>query len=114
MDNELNSGKINKRESWAWLSNGDLKKGTEALICAAQEQTLRTNYLKFHIDKTIKLPLCRLRRKIGESISHTVCGCSAIAQLEHKRRHVQCWPNCTLAVMWKIELRTGWQVCYVK
>lgn len=47
MDDELNLGKRNKRESWSWLSNGDLIEGTEALICAAQEPALITNYLKF-------------------------------------------------------------------
>ena len=34
--------------------NGDLKAGTEALICAAQDQALRTNYVKHHIDKTLE------------------------------------------------------------
>ena len=30
----------------------NLRGCTEALICSAQEQALRTNYVKFHIDKT--------------------------------------------------------------
>ena len=38
---------------------GDLKVGTEALLCAAQEQAIRTNYIKYHIDKTSESPLCR-------------------------------------------------------
>jgi hypothetical protein len=37
--------------TWSWLRKGDLKIPTEALICSAQEQALRTNYIKFHIDK---------------------------------------------------------------
>ena len=39
-------------KTWQWLMKGDLKGYTEALICSAQEQALRTNYInKFHIDK---------------------------------------------------------------
>ena len=30
----------------------NLRGCTEALICSAQEQALRTNYVKFHIDRT--------------------------------------------------------------
>ena len=33
-------------ESWRWLRNGFLKKETEGLILAAQEQALRTNSIK--------------------------------------------------------------------
>ena len=30
---------------------------TEVLICAAQEQAIRTNYVKYHIDKASESPL---------------------------------------------------------
>ena len=29
--------KVDKEKPWQWLSRGDLKVGTEALLCAAQE-----------------------------------------------------------------------------
>ena len=32
--------KVDKEKTWQWLSRGDLKVGTEALLCAAQEQTI--------------------------------------------------------------------------
>uniref|UniRef100_A0A1X7SMI5 Reverse transcriptase domain-containing protein n=1 Tax=Amphimedon queenslandica TaxID=400682 RepID=A0A1X7SMI5_AMPQE len=32
--------------TWTWLQKSDIKPETEALICAAQEQALRTNYIK--------------------------------------------------------------------
>ena len=38
--------------TWKWMRKSDLKPETEALICAAQEQALRTNYVKCRIDKT--------------------------------------------------------------
>ena len=47
-------------ESWRWLRNGFLKKETEGLILAAQEQALRTNSIKYSIDKTSETPQFRL------------------------------------------------------
>ena len=41
-----------KSNTWKWLRKSNLKGCTEAIICSAQEQALRTNYVKFHIDKT--------------------------------------------------------------
>ena len=38
--------KTDREKWWQWLSRGDLKVGTEALLCAAQEQAIRTNYMK--------------------------------------------------------------------
>ena len=38
--------KVDKEKTWQWLSRGDLKVGTEALLCAAQKQAIRTNYMK--------------------------------------------------------------------
>ena len=51
-----------KSNTWKWLRKSNLKRCTEALICSAQEQTLRTNYVKFHIGKTGKSPLYRICR----------------------------------------------------
>ena len=36
--------KVDKEKTGRWLSRGDLKVGTEALLCAAQEQAIRPNY----------------------------------------------------------------------
>ena len=44
--------KVDKEKTWQWLSQGDLKVGTEALLCATQEQAIRANYMKHHINKT--------------------------------------------------------------
>ena len=48
--------KVDKEKTWQWLSRGDLKVGTKALLCTAQEQAIRTNYMKYHIDKTSESP----------------------------------------------------------
>ena len=78
---------MDKEGSWKWLSKGDLKPETEALICAAQEQALRTNYTKYNIDKTADSLLCRLCGEKGESVGHLVSECQKLAQKEYKRRH---------------------------
>ena len=44
--------------TWNWLKKTELKPSTEALIFAADEQGLRTNYVKFHVDKRVRSPLC--------------------------------------------------------
>ena len=79
--------KVNKEETWQWLSRGDLKVGTEALLCAAQEQAIRTNYMKYHIDKTSESDLCRLCGEKGESVQHITSGCEKLAQKEYQIRH---------------------------
>ena len=80
------SDSVDKEKSWYWLSRGDLKVETEALLCAAQEQALRTNYIEHNIDKSIDSPLCRMCGKCGESVQHIVSGCEKLAQKEYKRR----------------------------
>ena len=49
--------------------------------------SLRTNYVKFNIDKNSESPSCRMCRKKGESLSHITSECSMLAQKEYKRRH---------------------------
>ena len=70
-----------------WLGKADLKVETETLICAAQEQALRTNYVQFNIDKNGESPLCRMCGKKRESVCHISSECSMLAQKEYKRRH---------------------------
>ena len=49
--------KVDKNKTWDWLIRSDLKVETEALLCAAQEEAIRTNYVKHHIDRSIENPL---------------------------------------------------------
>ena len=50
-------------------------------------EAFRTNYTKYHIDKTADLPLCRMCGEKGESVGHLVSKCSKLTQKEYKRRH---------------------------
>ena len=83
---EMNEN-VDRDKCWEWLRKGDLKVQTEALICAAQEQALRTNYIKYNIDKTSDSPYCRLCGQKGETVNHIISECTKLAQREYKRRH---------------------------
>ena len=76
----------------------DLGTPSEALICSAQEQAIRTNYVKYHIDKSVDSPFCRMCGETGETISHIVNECSKLVQREYKRRH----GNVARLVHWKL------------
>ena len=69
--------KVDKNKTWDWLIRSDLKVETEALLCAAQEQAIRTNYVKHHIDRSIENPLCRMCGKRGENVQHILSECES-------------------------------------
>ena len=56
-------------KSWFWLKKGSVKKETESLIMAAQEQALATNLMKARIYQTQEDSKCRMCRKVDESIN---------------------------------------------
>ena len=64
-----------------------LKRTTEGLIMAAQEQAIRTNHTKAKIDKTQENSKCRMCGKAEERVNHVLSECSKLAQKEYKRRH---------------------------
>ena len=83
---EMEEG-VDKQETWRWSRKAGLKVETEVLICAAQEQALRTNYVKFNVDKNGESSLCRMCVKKGESVSYITSKSSTSAENEYKRRH---------------------------
>ena len=54
---------VNREQSWVRLHNGDLKRETESLTAAAQNQSIRTNLVKAKICKSQNDTLCRLCKK---------------------------------------------------
>ena len=56
---------VHRDKTSDWTRKNDLKVETEALIFAAQEQALRTNYVKFNIDNSVNSPLCRMCNQKG-------------------------------------------------
>ena len=51
---------VDWEKTWQWIGRGNLKGCTKALIWSAQEQALRTKYIKIHSDKTSESPLCKM------------------------------------------------------
>ena len=65
----------------------NLKRETESLLIAAQDNAIRTNHIKARIDKTQQCSKCRLCGDRDETINHVVSICSKLAQKEYKERH---------------------------
>ena len=57
---------VRNKQSWVWLQNRDLKRETESLIVAAQNQSITTNLVRANIDKSQKDTLCRLCKNADE------------------------------------------------
>lgn len=56
---------VKDRQTWNLLIRGTLKKGTERLLTAAQDQALRTNYIGNMIEQQDVSPICRLCSERG-------------------------------------------------
>ena len=74
-------------DTWDFLRKGDLKRETENLIFAAQEQALNTNAINKNIYGKDCSDRCRLCGDQLEAVAHIVSACSTLAQEEYKRRH---------------------------
>ena len=65
-----------------------LKRETESLICAVQEQAIRTDLINRKIGKLRKQPKCRIcSSRAAETTNHIARECPKPAPKEHKRRH---------------------------
>ena len=78
---------ISHQKTWTWLRKGNLKRETESLLIAAQDNTIRTNHIKARIDKTQQNSKCRLCSDRDETINHILSECSKLAQKKYKARH---------------------------
>ena len=74
MDEKVIEEMPEKGKTWNWLDRSDLKVEMEAHLCAAQEQAIRINYVKYHVVKSID-NLCRMRGKRGEILEHIMHVC---------------------------------------
>ena len=52
MDNS--TSEISPEKIWIWLRNEKIRRETDSLLLAAQNNALRTNYIKARIDKTLQ------------------------------------------------------------
>ena len=83
-----------------------MKRETESLLSAAQEQALNTNLVRkiYHKDVSNK---CRLCGTHVENVLHIVRGCSMLAQKEYKRRHDKLCFN----IHWALCKKYGVKAC---
>ena len=96
---------VRSDQCWAWLQNGDLERETESLIVAAQNQSIRTTIVKAKIERSQGDSLCRMYRKVDESIDHIVNGCCKLAQKEYKRSH----DNLGKILHWKLARKCNFE-----
>ena len=101
----LRQTKVRSDQCWAWFQNGDLKRETKSLTVEAQNHIKRTNIVKAKIDKSQEDSLCRVCRKVDESIGHIVSGCTKLVEKEYKRRH----DNLGKIVHWKLATKCNFE-----
>ena len=92
--------------SWDWLKKGDLKRETESLLLAAQDQALATNSVKKHIYKQTESDKCRLCGEKVENVTHIISACKTLAQKDYKRRH----DKVCLHLHWCLAQKYGFEV----
>ena len=73
---------ISHQKTCTWLRKGNLKRETESLLIAAQDESYQTR-----IDKTQQNGKCRLCGDKDETINHIISECSKLALKEYKARH---------------------------
>ena len=78
---------ISHQKTSTWLRKGHLKRETESLLIAAQNNTIRTNHIKARIDKTQQSSKCRLCGDWDEMINHIISECNKLAQKKYKAIH---------------------------
>jgi hypothetical protein len=78
---------VDLKMSHLWLQRAHLRFETEALVCAAQEQALPTNWMKAKIWKMGGSSLCRMCKEHDETIMHVVSGCKMLCGTKYTRRH---------------------------
>ena len=66
------TSEISREKTWIWPWKVNLKKETEYLLIAAQNNSLRTNYVKAKIDKTQQNSRWRLCSDRDETINHLI------------------------------------------
>ena len=77
---------ISHEKMWSWLRKGNLKRETESLQIAAQNNAIRTNHINARIDTMQKNSKCRLCGDRDKTINPIISEGSKLAQKEYKTR----------------------------
>ena len=100
----------NKRKKWEWLRKEELKRDIESLLCAAQEQAIRTNSVKYSICKTKETPRCKLCNENVGSVTHIISICPNLAKNQYRKSHDKIAKkiNWLLRKKFKLECNCKW------
>ena len=73
---------LSSNDTWQWLQRGEqlLKKETEVMIIAAQDEAPRTRYIQRAIDGTKIFPKYRKCNQKDKTINHIASECPALTQ----------------------------------
>ena len=78
---------LSSNDTCHWLQRGELKKETDGMIMAAQDQAQEQDTFKEPLmELTISLK-CRKCSQKDKTINHIASGCPALAQNQYKKRH---------------------------
>ena len=97
---------ISHQKTRTRLRKGNLKRETESLLIAAQDNAIRTNHIKARIDKT--------QQNRDETINHIISECSKLAQKEYKARHDWVGLGNPLGNVQEISIRPYKQMVYTQ
>ena len=103
-------GRFERRKNVDVTKKVNLKRGTESLLIAAQNNVKRTNHIKARIDKTQQNSRCRLCGDRDETINH-ISECSKSAQKNWTRLGGQGDP---LGILQEIWIRPYEQIVYMQ
>ena len=68
------------------MKGGHIKKETEVMVCAAQKQALRVNWIKNHIDGQDVSPMRRFCGEPSETVIHPSSDSSVLAKSKYRIR----------------------------
>ena len=68
------------RENVNVAKKKNVKRDTESLLIAAQNNAIRPNHIKARIDKFMQNSRCRLCGDIDETINHIISECSKLGE----------------------------------
>ena len=78
---------LSSNDTWQWLLRGELKKETEGMIKAAQDQTGRSRDIQRAINVTNISPKCRKYNQKDETINHITSERPELAKNQYKKGH---------------------------
>ena len=86
-----------------------LKRENESLLIAAQNNAIRSNYVKAKIDKTQQNSRCWLCGDRDETIKHIISECSKLTQRKYKKYTTRWgrWSTGNCAISLKVTIRTN-------